>query len=242
MSRTAAPASRRSALRTEDGLDGPRDERDVAPERPVLDVVVVEAGPFGDRLQVSAPAVDLGPPGDPRIDTVSIHVPVNRLSELSDVVRSLRSRTDQGHVPADHVEQLWELVDAHAPQHSPGRRDAVVLRRDPGGGAGVVHEHRPELQDLDLTPVPPDAELTEQDRTRTREANRDGARDQERARKHEETRPGQDVERPLEHTSLAAKGGMGQRDHGDAPQVVGHRAFGESTQLEETRDEVEPYP
>ena len=86
--------SQSTATSEQDLGEGPDDDLDVEPERPVLDVVVVEAGPVGDR-GVPPQAADLREPGEPGLDAVAVGVAVVLGGELVDEVRPLRTRADE---------------------------------------------------------------------------------------------------------------------------------------------------
>src|SRR5437899_7454514 len=91
---------------------------DVERERPVLDVVEVVLDPLRDA-GVSAPAVDLRPPGHARAHPVAQHVLRKLLLELPHELRPFGPRPDERHLPLDDVDELRELVQAPAPQEPP---------------------------------------------------------------------------------------------------------------------------
>ena len=71
------PADDRSA----DGADGAQENHDIAPQRPVLDVMVVEPCPLGDRC-VSTESVHLRPTCQPHGQPVTMTVAGHGLREL----------------------------------------------------------------------------------------------------------------------------------------------------------------
>ena len=105
---------------------------EVETERPVLDVVEVVLDALLDR-RVAAPAVDLGPAGDPRLHLVPQHVLRVAVLELLDEVRALGPRPDQRHVAPQHVPELGQLVDVEAPEEAAERRAARVFLVGPDG-------------------------------------------------------------------------------------------------------------
>src|SRR3982751_6345238 len=90
---------------------------DVERQGPVLDVVEVVLDPLR-KARVAAPAMDLRPPRDPRADAMADHVLRELLLELPDELRPLGPRADEGHLAAQHVTQLRQLVEAPPPQEA----------------------------------------------------------------------------------------------------------------------------
>src|SRR5205823_12529062 len=88
----------------------PLEVEEVEPDQ----LVEVELGAAGDLPQ----------PGDAGQHEVALAVPV-----LEPVVVALRQRTraDQRHLPAQHVEELRQLVDRPAPQKAADGGDARVV-------------------------------------------------------------------------------------------------------------------
>ena len=109
-------------------IDGAQDDLDVEPERPVLDVEVVEPGSLVDR-GVAAQAVDLRPAGQAAGHPVpGVRTRGRARPNSLDEVRPLGPRADQAHVAPQDVEQLGQLVQrgdrggAGRPAR-PGRRE-----------------------------------------------------------------------------------------------------------------------
>src|SRR4051812_47785026 len=88
---------------------GAQQDADVLPQRPVVDVGVVEAGPVLDG-GVPAQTVDLGKAGDAGPHAVAGRVTRVGLAELGDEVRAFGARADQAHVAPQDVPQLEQLV------------------------------------------------------------------------------------------------------------------------------------
>src|SRR5436305_764280 len=88
-----------SLRRAEDLDECERQDPEVEPQRPVLDVVVVPLHPVGDR-RLPAQAMDLGPTGDPGLDAVALLVACDLAREALDEFRPFRTRTDEAHVAA----------------------------------------------------------------------------------------------------------------------------------------------
>lgn len=65
--------------------------------------------------------------GDTRTDLVKIGVPGIPLHDLVDVELSFRSWSDEGHVPFDHIPQLWQFVQVVCAQVSAYFGHALVV-------------------------------------------------------------------------------------------------------------------
>src|SRR3954467_15822298 len=94
-------------------------DEQVEQHRPVLDVIEIELDPLLDLLvgvDLAAPAVDLGPAGDPWLDAVAREVAVDGLVEqpaLQFALHGVRPGADQRQVALEHdVEQLRQFVEA----------------------------------------------------------------------------------------------------------------------------------
>src|SRR5215475_2364474 len=118
---------------TKDFPDGPQDHLDVEPDRPVLDVVVVEPGAVGDR-GVPAQATDLCKAGQAGGYPMAVGVVAVLGRELFDEVRPFRPRTHQCHVTDQDVPQLGKLIQGGPPQEPANRPDAWIVRHRPGRG------------------------------------------------------------------------------------------------------------
>src|SRR6185436_17404814 len=99
----------------------PRQDRKVEAQRAVLDVPDVELdalGPGELRAAVHLrPAREAGPEVEPMPLVLVV---------LLDLVAQRRPRADDAHVAAQHVPQLWELVDRGSPQDAADTRDPAV--------------------------------------------------------------------------------------------------------------------
>src|SRR5581483_2801916 len=201
--RLGGAVSVRAAPR-EHGRQGLREDRDVEPDRPVLEVVEVEAHEVVER-QLD-PTGDLPQPRHPGQDEVALAVPV---LELHEIAQRQRPRPDERHLAAQHVQHLRQLVDRVAPQHAADRGDArvvldlekrprrLVRRLERGLPLGCVDVHRPELEHAELALAEADAAVAVEDRPGRVEL--DGERDHEPERRGSEhdQRPEHEVERPL---------------------------------------------
>src|SRR5215475_12451709 len=89
-------------------------------DRPVLDVVEVVFDALIER-RVAAPAVHLRPAGQAGLHLVAEHVLRNAMLELLDEMRPFGPRTDDGHVAAQDVPELRQLVQVRAAQEAAKR-------------------------------------------------------------------------------------------------------------------------
>src|ERR1044071_4888361 len=169
----AARVARRPLLgRPQDLEHRHRQDLQIQPQRPVLDVVVVPLDAIAQR-GLAAEAVDLGPAGDAGLDAVAVAVAADVGLEQLDELRALRARAHQRHVAAQDVEELRQLVEGRAAQQPPdpgaavdaldaARRAALAGAEALGGGVGRAH--RAELVEVEERAVATDAALAEDDR------------------------------------------------------------------------------
>ena len=138
------------AFAAEHHPNGPGQDPQIERQRPVLDVPQVELDPLGPRQRRAA--VDLRPPGDPRLDGEPATL---ALGVLLDLDRERRARADDRHLAADHVPQVRKLVERVAAQEVAEARDPRVALGDGEAGArefGAV-DHRPQLVDREQPSV-----------------------------------------------------------------------------------------
>src|SRR5437763_3209233 len=198
--RSVRPAAR------EHGWDRLDQDRDVHPERPVLEVVEIEPDEVVEA-EVRATR-DLPQPGDAGQDVVPLAVPV---LELLVVAQRQRARADQAHLAAQDVEKLRYLVKREPAQQRADRRNSRItahLEQRPArlvlplevrlvlGGVGV---HRPELEHVELALAEADAAIAVEDRPGR--GQRHTGRDQQPERQacNEDSRADDEVEGALEH-------------------------------------------
>src|SRR4029079_4704877 len=151
-----------------------------------------EPDPLGPRERRAA--VDLRPAGEARPD---LEAPPLAVGLALDLVAERRPGTDHGHVPADDVPELRQLVDRRPADHPPDARDARVspVDRAPGALALGVDDHRAELEQLEVHAVLAHARLAEQHRSAVLELRRERGDGQQRARDYESEPREHDVER-----------------------------------------------
>src|SRR3954469_19718702 len=152
-----------------DGRDeGHQEDLEVEPQRPVVDVVVVELDAIGDRTLTSQ-ALDLRQARDPGADAVTLGVAGQVRLEHLHVLRALRARADEAHLTTGDVEELWQLVERCSPQppaDAGAAADALAPAGRPTiegneGGRRRLLDHRAELQDVERPTVATDAALAE---------------------------------------------------------------------------------
>src|ERR1700737_3584299 len=176
--------------------------------RPVLDVVEIELDALLDLLlavDFAAPAVDLRPAGNARLDTMPREITIHRLVEqpaLQFALHGVRARTDQREVALEHdVEELRQFVKAGLADKTPDAGNAAVVPGHDlcGERIGLIVVQRAKLEDVDALVVEAEPLLAEQHRTRTVEFY--GERDQSHERRGEQQDEGADdvVDQPLHH-------------------------------------------
>src|SRR4029079_17581489 len=140
----------------EEGERRPQQDLQVDLRRAMLDVPDVELDPLRPRKLRTA--VHLGPAGEPRaeVETVALVLVV-----LLDLVAERGPRADHAHVSAQDVPQLRELVDRRAAEDAADARDPPVAPVDRISRTHALraHDHRPELEDVEVDAVPTDARL-----------------------------------------------------------------------------------
>src|SRR6185312_3953452 len=137
-----APQSARAFAQQDDAHRFEQDQQ-IEQQRVVLDVVdVVFELLYGvvDGGDVAMP--DLRPTGNARLDAVADRIEWNLFGEHRDEFRPLRTRTDQAHLAAQHVDQLRQFVDARPPYEPADPRDPRVVDGRPRGLAVLFRVHR----------------------------------------------------------------------------------------------------
>src|SRR5262249_34345800 len=130
------------------------DDREVEPERSVLDVVQVVAHLLGFLIDVVGVAVlNLRPAGHAGSDGRSQSVIRDPLHEHFLIAHRMGTWPDQVHFTAQDVHQLWELVDSETTQHATGSRDAIEVVLDPLRAMHFGGMHRSELPETERLAV-----------------------------------------------------------------------------------------
>src|SRR5436190_14653465 len=117
----AAGAALVEAVPAEDHAGGPQQDLEVQAPAAVLDVPEVELDAVAPRQRGAT--VDLRPAGEPGLDG---QAPALAVGVLRDLDRDRRPRADDGHVAAQHIDQVRYLVERRAPQEAPHSRDPRV--------------------------------------------------------------------------------------------------------------------
>src|SRR5262249_42452904 len=114
----------------DDCTHGPGKYHQVQPGRPVRDVVEIAVHALLHLLasgSLTAKSVYLRPPGQARFHTMPLHVAIDYLGIAVIQPHRMRARTDQGHCPAEDIEELRQFVQAPAPQESADCRNPAVV-------------------------------------------------------------------------------------------------------------------
>lgn len=131
----------------------PRDNRDVHPQRPFLDVVeiMVDTRDRQSGLDRASPATAyLSKAGDTWACGVALKIVRNQILVGhigGEHAGNMRPRSNKGHVALDDIDQLRNLVEAGAPQNSSNPRDPDIPlnRLLDACDVGDLSPHRPEL-------------------------------------------------------------------------------------------------
>src|SRR5258706_6855330 len=146
---------------------------EIEQHRPVLDVIKIELDALLDFLfavDFAAPAADLRPAGNARLDAVAREVAVHGFVEqpaLQLTLHGVRTRSDQREIILEYdVEELRQLVEAGlANEATDAGNAAVVFGHDLGGQRiGLVMVQRAKLEDVDALVVEAEPLLAEQHR------------------------------------------------------------------------------
>ena len=181
--------------------EGAPDDAEIEPERPVLDVpdVALDASlHLPQLLCLAAVAGDLCPAGDAGAHEMAHHVLVDEARVLLGMGEHVGTGADDGHVAAQDVPELGQLVDIHAAHEiAEGKLAGVVLRGLQAVGIDI-DVHGAELQALEALAADARALLAEEDGTRTLKLDNQGddGREGQQQEQHEEGED--DIEEPLD--------------------------------------------
>ena len=109
--------------------NGHHQNPEVEPQRPVLDIIeiMLHAGAhLLETVGLAPEPADLRPAGDTGLDAMATEIAVKYACVFSIMGEGVGAWPDQGHLAPNHVEQLWELVEAGAPKRGADGRDARV--------------------------------------------------------------------------------------------------------------------
>ena len=194
-----------------DDTRGAHQDNEVQHERPVFDVVQVEV-----RCAVHRNArvtIDLPPAGDTWGHQVARVLPVVvRRHDL----RKLGPRSDDAHIAAKSVPELWNLVEATPSQKASNSGQARVfggfvraaaltrVRWRADVAFASIGSHRSELPDLERFSVAPNPLLPEEDRSPAIEQNCQRDQPDEGRENHQRSARDDNIERALDRPSEAA--------------------------------------
>src|SRR5262249_49910271 len=144
---------------------------------------------FGLFKSCTVLVLHLGPSGQSGPHSVALVEERNLLLQQFAEIRNFRSRTNQAHLSAKNVDELWQFVQTKLPQQTSQLRDPRVTIRCPTRPALLrTLPHRPEFQNLEGAPSQTNPLLAEQNRSSAFQKNADG--DQQHHRKHESNQDG----------------------------------------------------
>ena len=111
----------------------------------------------------------------------------------------MRTRSDHAHVAPDHVEKLWQLIDAGSAYEPSDPCNALIVPPGRPGARRIAaaRMHRSELEYAELPVALPDAKLPEEHRPRPLQL--DGDRHDEQKRRKDDERDDRDneIQHPL---------------------------------------------
>src|ERR1700682_1862557 len=155
-------------IATEQYLNGSLEQnRKVKRETPIVDIPKIVFDASFDRRgsgSRSPASVHLCPSCQPRLYTAPKRVIPNHLVKLIVVGHRRGALPHQRHAAFQHVEQLWQLIDARPAQQRAQARYSLVGKLGLNDGRAVLEDrHRAKFVDPEASPVEAAAFLPEQD-------------------------------------------------------------------------------
>ncbi len=196
-----APAAGRAAVRpAEERQRGAQQDLEIQARRAVLDVPDVEldaVGPWERRA-----TVDLRPARQPRTE---VEPTTLVLVVLLDLVAQRGTWPDDAHVAAQDVPELRQLVDRRSPEDAPDPCDPAIalVDRIAGTHAFRAHDHRAQLQHVEVDAALTHPSLAVENRAAILELDRERGEAEERAREREPDTGDGDVRSPVHRVPLA---------------------------------------
>src|SRR5271165_275640 len=187
----------------------------------MLDVIKVmyDAGMrLFDRVHLAAQPVDLRPAGDARLDAMSMDIFFDRvdIEATAGLHRNgMRSRTDQRHIAAQHIDQLRQLIDAQSTQDATDTGDPRVVWH----GAlrprlvAPVDIHRAKFEHPDHVVIETEALLNKKYRSSAIELDQQRGDRHQRTEKDHQKRAEDLVFYPLGDCAPMLKGAIGDLEH-----------------------------
>src|SRR5438874_9546788 len=202
------------------------EDAEVAEERPLADVAGLERDDFLEVGDLVA-AVDLPWPRDTRLH---VEPRVMVLLVQGDLGGQRWTRAHQRHLATQYIDQLWQLIQAGAPQEptEPGHPGIVP---DLEQARVAVHaagqqlialllravDHGPELDDPEQPPAPPHPLLREEHRPVRLELDQRRQQGEQRAQYDQPDDRARHVHRSLDGELPALEAGRGQLDQRLSP-------------------------
>src|SRR5205814_40596 len=129
---------------------------------------------------------------------------------------------NEAHLTAQDVPQLWQLVEAEAPEERPEPRASRVVRPRPhrAGLALGVHAHRAELEHPEALAVQAHPLLAVEDGPAGDELERRGDREHHGCGEDQCPAPDDEVQHALRHAIPAVERGLAQVDERDRLELL----------------------
>jgi hypothetical protein len=173
--------------------EGQEDDLDVAPDRPMLEILQISLEPVAQIVLVqrrTAIAANLRKAGQAGLGRMAM--PVSLVDFPEQLVgraraKCVRARADDAHVALEDVQQLRQFVDAGTADDLADARDPIVVarRRARTCAVAVVNAHAAELHQAEHLVAATDPDLAEEDRAARIDLHRQRDQDPDRHERHQ---------------------------------------------------------
>src|SRR5215813_2229773 len=135
---------------------------------------------------LASETVDLGPAGDAWLHMVAKGVTRDQLLIIMIMSSRMRAWSNNRHLAPQHIEKLWQLVDAGPSQpRTDVRHSRIALNRLLDRRAIIKNGHGAELEDSEFPAVEAVPRLHEERRTGRVQLDRKGDNEKHRGQKHD---------------------------------------------------------
>ncbi len=204
-----------NALVEGDLVKGVEEDADVQPGIEIADVAQVVADALAEG-EVVAPE-DLGEPADAGAHTHAVHLRIT--GEGVHLFWHPGARADEGHVPLEHVEKLWQLIQRAGAQHLAHPGGALLIRQKFAICPALIG-HGAEFDDVEGLAVAPNAALHVDGVATLCAAEQEGDEQEQGGEQQQHEQRRAEVDRAFQVTriqrcrSAAQEGGKAVRAHG----------------------------
>src|SRR5262245_46746060 len=113
-----------------------KEDFEIKPERPIINVFEVKANPILEILDIVA-AADLPETGQARFHTQT--PAISQIIKTPDFVHWQRARSDQAHLATQHIIKLGPFIEAEFAEEPAKSRDSRIFGKLEHGSAHFVH-------------------------------------------------------------------------------------------------------